>query len=115
MSVVGALIEIPTMLSLVKTADLFRRRLYKGTYDKKVRWPRFALHLTEQIRRLVLCVLLLSLPSTLYPLFFFSHYFVLVLVLGSHTHRPPPSLPIYTTTAIGAAAGGGVQGGGAPF
>lgn len=37
MSVVGALIEIPTMLSLVKTAELFRRRLYHGTIDKKVR------------------------------------------------------------------------------
>ncbi len=37
MSVVGALIEIPTMLSLVKTAEMFRRRLYNGTLDKKVR------------------------------------------------------------------------------
>lgn len=36
MSVVGALIEIPTMLSLVKTAQFFRRRLYHGTLDKKV-------------------------------------------------------------------------------
>jgi hypothetical protein len=36
-SVIGALIEIPTMLSLVKTAEMFRRRLYNGTLDKKVR------------------------------------------------------------------------------
>ena len=37
MSVVGALIEIPTMLALIKTAEYFRRRLYQGTLDKKVR------------------------------------------------------------------------------
>ena len=30
MSVVGALIEIPTMLSLIKMADFFRGRWYEG-------------------------------------------------------------------------------------
>lgn len=30
MSVVGALIEIPTMLSLVKMAEFFRARWYEG-------------------------------------------------------------------------------------
>lgn len=35
MSVVGALIEIPTMLSLVKMAELFRGRLYQGEETTK--------------------------------------------------------------------------------
>jgi hypothetical protein len=37
MSVVGALIEIPTMLSLVKMAEFFKARLYEGEERKTPR------------------------------------------------------------------------------